>query len=137
VYKVEVNDWHHAPTALPSVPIGWNGREVTERIYRQLHRRPAQKSTPGFSYCPLRSLEVTISTELLRLTCKYMEKRFARGGDYKKEWLQLVSPKRRYISTKLHNFTFQKTITFVATTVNVLTASEQSCRTSRYSLNSR
>jgi hypothetical protein len=55
----------------------------------------------------------------------YRENRFARGGDLEKEWLQLVSPKRRYISTKLHSFTFQKTITFVDTTVSVLNASEQ------------
>jgi hypothetical protein len=119
-----VNDWFHAPTALSPVPIGWNGIYVTADLQAELHLRPAQKSNPGFSYCPYRSL-VTISTELLRLICKYRENRFARGGYYEKEWLQLISPKRRYISTKLHSFTFQKTITFVATTVSVLTASEQ------------
>ena len=54
----------------PPVPIGWNVRQVTADLQAELHRHPAQKSHPGFSYCPVGSL-VTISTEMLRLIFKY------------------------------------------------------------------
>jgi hypothetical protein len=89
-------------------------------IYHLLVR----KSNPGFSYCPVRKL-FTTSTELLRLLCKYLENTFSRGGDFEKKWLQLVLPKRRYISTRLHSFTFQKTVTFVTTAISILNANEQ------------